>query len=94
MPELLSDDEKSYFMDMESLFNHPGWTRLTAEMQKELDVAPLETFLHAKNWDDVLAARAREAVLRTLVDYPERTEQRREALEEMKRQQIEEVSTL
>jgi hypothetical protein len=92
--ELLSDDEKSYFMDMESLFNHPGWTRLTTEMRKELEHIPQEVFTHAKTWETILEARARESVLRTFVEYPDAIEQRRAALEDMKRQQIEEVSTL
>lgn len=94
MPELLSDDEKNYFMDMESLFNHPGWTRLTTEMQKELDQIPLDAFRYAKNYEMMQEARARETVLRTFVEYPQAIEDRRTALEEMKRQQIEEVSSL
>lgn len=91
---LLSDDELGYFMDMESLFNHPGWTRLAKEIKAEVDRAPGATFDTAKSWEDVLKAREWRRALETLLDYPEAIERRRAELERTKVAMIEEVREL
>ena len=90
----LSDDEQSYFLDMESLFNHPGWERLTREIRAELDVLPADAFLHAKAWEDVLKHRARHEALKTLVSYPEAVELRRRNLEHAKATEIDGIGEL
>lgn len=94
MQNLLSDDEQSYFMDMESLFNHVGWERLTREMRAELDAIPQEAFLHAKAWEDVHKARARHEALKTLISYPEAVELRRQHLESQRASEVEGVLDL
>lgn len=91
---LLSDDERSYFMDMESLFNHPGWTRLAREIKAEADRVPGATFDTAKSWDAVLEARSWRRALETLLSYPDSIEQRRQNLEREKQLMIEEVNAL
>jgi hypothetical protein len=58
---LLSDDEQSYFRDMESLFNHPGWERLMRELAASVERLPFDTFQNATSMDHVIAARARVA---------------------------------
>lgn len=91
---LLSDDELSYFMDMESLFNHPGWARLTKEIKAEADRTPAATFDTAKTWEDVLRAREWRRALETFLSYPEAVEQRRANIEREKLLMIEEVNEL
>lgn len=94
MTSLLSDDEKSYFMDMESLFNHPGWARLTKEIQAEVDRQPEATFDNAKSWDDVLSARQWRKALLTMISYPDHVDQRRSNLERQKQLMIEDLNEL
>ena len=81
-------------MDMESLFNHPGWERLTKEIAAEVSVLPAQIFASAKSWDAVLAARERYAALQTLLTYPTLMEQRRANIERERLAQIEEVNGL
>jgi len=88
VPELLSDDEQSYFMEMESLFNHPGWARLTRELQAEIDALPVESFERAKTFEHILVARARHEVLKTFVDYPQAIELRRQHIAAAKAAEI------
>lgn len=94
MTRLLSDDELSYFMDMESLFNHPGWERLIKELTAEAQRLPDVLFASAKSWDDVQAARERYKALQTLLMYPEIIEQRRANKERERLAMIEEVNAL
>ena len=91
---LLSDDELGYFMDMESLFNHPGWTRLAKELKAESDRLPGATFDTAKSWEDVQTARQWRRAVDTLLGYPEAIEQRRAEIERTKLAMIEEVREL
>lgn len=91
---LLSDDELGYFMDMESLFNHPGWARLSREIQTEMKTLPDIIFASAKSWDDVVRARVRYEAIETLLNYPQSIEQRRANLEHERAAQIEEVNGL
>ncbi len=81
-------------MDMESLFNHPGWIRLAREIQAEFDRTPGATFNTAKTWDEVLKAREWHKALETLLSYPDAIEQRRTELERAKLAMIEEVNEL
>jgi len=91
---LLSDDEKAYFIDMESLFNHPGWERLTREMRAEAELIPQSAFRSASNFEKIIEARARLEALETLIGYPDAVDQRRQHLEMIKQQAIEEVRDL
>lgn len=92
--KLLSDDELGYFMDMESLFNHPGWTRLMREIQAEMKALPDIMFASAKSWEDVQTTRTRYTAIETLLNYPQAIEQRRSNLERDRAAQIEEVNEL
>lgn len=92
--KLLSDDEQSYFMEMESLFNHPGWTRLSKEILAEAQALPARMFAAAKSWEDVQQARARFEALETLLSYPSHIDQRRANIERERQLQIEEVNEL
>lgn len=94
MSKLLSDDELGFFMDMESLFNHPGWERLTKEIAAEVSALPATIFASAKSWEALLAARERYAALQTLLAYPTLMDQRRANLEREREAQIEEVNGL
>jgi hypothetical protein len=91
---LLSDDELGYFMDMESLFNHPGWARLSREIQAEMRSLPDITFASAKSWDDIVKARVRYEAIETLLNYPQSIEQRRSNLERERAIKFEEVNEL
>jgi hypothetical protein len=91
---LLRDDELGYFMDMESLFNHPGWARLTKEIADEMKLAPEVTFATAKCWEDVQRAKDRYTALQTLVNLPNETQMKRAELEASRLSQIEEVNEL
>ena len=91
---LLSDDELGYFMDMESLFNHPGWARLTKEIALKLQQIPDVTFATAKSYEDVITARVRHEELTTLLHYQQIVEQRRENLEREKQARIDELDQL
>lgn len=90
---LLSDDERAYFMEMESLFNHPGWARLCREMQHEIDTVPMVAFDNAKTWDELLKARARVQALRELMTYDKAVDLRRLNIEQERLSAIEEVSS-
>lgn len=92
--KLLSDDELGYFMDMESLFNHPGWARLAREIEAEMKTLPAVMFASAKSWEDVLGARIRYEAISTLLNYPQSIEQRRSAIERDRAAQIEELDQL
>lgn len=92
--KLLSDDELGYFMDMESLFNHPGWARLTKEIKAKLDTIPGVMFASAKSWEEMMVARVRHEELTTLLYYPQLIEQRRGNLERERTLQIEELDQL
>lgn len=94
MTKLLSDDELGYFMDMESLFNHPGWARLVKEIKAEVERTPAVMFASAKSWEDVQKARERYTALETLLAYPAHVEQRRANMERERLDQIEELSQL
>lgn len=92
--KLLSDDELGYFMDMESLFNHPGWARLTKELKAKLDMLPAVMFASAKSYEEVQAARIRHEELTTLLHYPQLLEQRRANIERERAAEIEAVYEL
>jgi len=91
---LLSDDEQSYFMEMESLFNHPGWARLTRELEAEIAAVPAEQFERAKSYDDILVARARYDALKTFVAYPQHVEIRRQQIEQAKALDIDDLGDI
>lgn len=81
-------------MEMESLFNQPGWTRLTKEIEAEAKRLPDITFATAKCWEDVLAARERYAALTQLLAMPALADQRRANLERERQLKIEELDEL
>lgn len=76
----LTDDERGYFRDLENLFNSPGWARLSAEWQEEVDGLPDQVFFSANNWEEVLTARTRQRVLMELLNLPEQTEANKDGL--------------
>lgn len=91
---LLNDDEQDYFREMESLFNHPGWERLTKELENELKAVPDRTLDTAKSWDDVLAARSWRRSIQTMLAYPAAVDNRRANIERERQLAIEEVNAL
>lgn len=74
---MLTDEEGSYFRDMESLFNQPGWTRLVKELDASIDGVDVASFWGAKSYEEILVLRAKLEERRTLRDYPSIIEQRR-----------------
>ena len=94
MSKLLSDDELGYFIDMESLFNHPGWARLSKEIAAEMKNAPEVTFATAKSWDDVTRARDRYTALQTMLNLPNEVQMKRDAIEAERAAQIEDINSL
>lgn len=78
--ELLTDDERSYFYEFETMFNSPGWERLMNEYKNERDAVPEDIFWGAKNYDDVVQARTRLAVLMELSKYPDIIQSRKDVI--------------
>lgn len=76
----LSDGDKSLFMDMESLFEHPGWNRLVQGWHEETRMLPEAAFYNAKSMDDMLAFRVRMGLLRELLDLPNTLSNRKQEL--------------
>lgn len=66
----LNEEQKAFFMDMESLFNHPGWARLKKRWQDEFNAIPQSSFYNAKSMDDMLADRVRMGLLHELLELP------------------------
>ena len=66
---MLTDEEGSYFRDMESLFNHPGWARLTKELDAAIDGMDSTLFWGAKSYEEILIMRAKLEERRRLRDY-------------------------
>ena len=77
---MLTDEEAAYFQDMEALFRHPGWQRLTEELDRSLAAAPEDGFWGVKDWNELLVRRATIEARRTLRDYPEAVSGRKEHL--------------
>ena len=89
---LLNDDERGYFMEMESLLNHPGWARLVKEMQNDIEEIPAGSFKNAKSMEDINFARGRLSVLEELVSYERILELRRTQMEQTRLNQLQEVA--
>src|SRR5688500_18255405 len=88
---LLTDDEREYFREMESMFNSRGWQNIEAEMEAEIEDLPRRTFESARSWDEVLAARAGRQKLMELASYPAQIDNRKENLMEERRQEAQEA---
>jgi hypothetical protein len=76
----LTDEQKAFFMDMESLFNHPGWARLRQGWQTEFEAIPQASFYNAKSMDDMLADRTRMRLLHELIELPAQIERMKQEI--------------
>lgn len=68
---MLTEADKAFFMDMEDLFNRPGWARLTQGWKNEADKLPEAMFYNAKTPEDMLTFRVRMELLRELISLPD-----------------------
>ena len=75
---MLTDEEGSYFRDMESLFSHPGWVRLIAELNTSIDGADSEAFWTVRSYEQLMVLRAKLEERRRLRDYPQIVERFKE----------------
>lgn len=80
MSKLLTNEEQLDFREWERGFETPFWRKITTELQEEIENAPAHFFWNAKDWDAILAARARLVALAQLVNYPTIIENRKENL--------------
>jgi len=80
MAKQLTDEQKAFFMDMESLFNHPGWARLKQGWQAEFDALPQSSFYNAKSMEDMLADRTRLRLLHELLELPAQIERMKQEI--------------
>lgn len=88
---LLTDEERSMFHDFESMFNSDGWSRLMKEYEVELRELPIQAFETAKNFDEIVQARIRLAMLSELALYPEIIEARKQNIIQVREQELEEA---
>lgn len=86
---ILTDDERGYFAAIEDTINSRGWLLIVKELTGELDDLPGRAFAGAKGWEDILQARAREAALAELRDYPTMHEHRKQLLIEARQHEAE-----
>ncbi len=77
---LLSAEEQRDFREWEKGFETPFWQKIVRDLQEEIDNAPAHFFWNAKDWDAILAARARLAAMAQLVNYPTIIENKKENL--------------
>lgn len=59
MGSLLRPDEQAHFMELESLFNSAGWSRLSKMLEEQLAGVPEQVFWNATKFEEVLVARVR-----------------------------------
>ena len=79
---MLTDEEKDFYMTMESLFDHPGWARLVQGWHNEVQLMPEQVFYNDKLDAVILAAaRTRMQLLRELLDLPNILRQQRSEAE-------------
>jgi len=88
---LLTDEERGQFMEFESMFGSPGWSRLMREYENELRDLPLQAFENARSFEEIVQARIRLAVLAELALYPEIIEARKRNIIEMREQERDEA---
>jgi hypothetical protein len=82
------NDEDGYFMDFESMFRHPGWSKLQKEIDSRLAGLSDSVFWNAKTFEEIIAARIEIRNLEQLRDYESVIEQRKEARRESRAQSI------
>ena len=80
MADLFTADENSFFMDMENLFNSPGWGRLQKGWQEEHDSIAEDSFFNAKSYEDVELARVRRGMLSELINLPANIARQKESI--------------
>jgi hypothetical protein len=88
--ELLTDDERTYFGEFESMFHSEGWRLLLKELEAENEHLPEQKFWEAKDWDEIVLARVRLAMLVELRAYEDIVAARREDIMQQRRSQYEE----
>lgn len=77
----MRETDKQYFMEMELLFNQPGWKRLVDGWTAERDALAEATFFNARTIEDVMLARERRAMLEQLIALPDEIEKQKEYAE-------------
>jgi hypothetical protein len=77
---MLTDDQKAFFMDMENLFNSPGWARLNQGWLTEMKALPEAAFFNSKTIEELDSERVRLRLLSELVGLPQTIEQMKEAI--------------
>jgi len=75
---VLTDEEGSYFRDMESLFSHPGWVRLIQELNTSIDGMDADAFWTVRSFDQLMVLRAKLEERKRLRDYPQIIERLKE----------------
>jgi hypothetical protein len=78
----LTDEQKTFYQEMENTFNTPGWEYMKQGWAEEQSQIPLAVFFNAKSIDDVKAARVRYGLLDELLSLPETLTQQRENVEQ------------
>lgn len=77
----MRDDQKQYFMEMELLFSQPGWQRLQEGWRAEKEALAEATFWNARNFEDVMLARERFAMLEQLTELADAIQEQKEQVE-------------
>jgi hypothetical protein len=83
--QILSEEKRAMFMELETLFNTAGWAYLRKGWEAERDRLYKAVFFGAESFDDVQHARIRYQLLGELVDLPLEMERNKDmAIEEAK----------
>ncbi len=77
---MLTDSQKQFFHDLESLFRMPGWDRLVEGWQQEMQSLPEGAFWNTEHMKDLAEARVRWRLLKELTMLPESIEAQKAAL--------------
>lgn len=84
----MEEHVKQHFMEMEMLFNQPGWRKLVDGWKEERDALYEAAFWNSKSFEDVLLARERWHMLNQLIELRETIDEQKAAAE-----RIEDVET-
>ncbi len=68
---LLTDEQKSFYSDMEQTFNTAGWALLIKGWKEEQEALPENVFFNAATIEQVNDARIRYKLLDELIKLPE-----------------------
>lgn len=76
----LKPEQKQFFMELEALFEQPGWGHLVRGWKQELEALPMAGFFNAKTIEELEAYRQRYGLVQELLQLPETMAARKEVV--------------